>query len=473
MRKVYLLLFVMIPGLVFPGLVSSQSIDVKLGNDTTLCKGSIMILEPSVTLTADMQFYWNDELEPSSKTLSITKGGKYWVRVVDTRTGFLGSDTIIVSEVELPEFSLDIPVPPAGYFCKGELVEIKTNATEPGWIYLWEGVNSTISTAKVDTTGEYGLKVVDENRCERTRSVNIEFQYPYEEDRLLLATWDPLIEKNILIWRSSAGKRTSAFIISRGDLERDELGRYPFESVNLAVDNVWDPRSGPSIYNCQVVDSCENRSSFSNIWAHTTLHLQVERLAEPAGATQLTWNNYKGFGYDNFYIRRGTSPDNMEIIATVPYDGRDKVTFTDPTLATDKYYYQVLVNTPEIIYLRNTQGKKASAGPFVHSLSNLEENWEGTGIDAEFHALASLKVFPNPYSGHTNIYYTLTKPGNIRLEIVNLLGQKVLVLQDGAQEQGDYKQTFSARELGLPAGMYYLRYEYNNMGVVTRKLIER
>ena len=114
MRKVYLLLFVMIPGLVFPGLVSAQSIDVKLGNDTTLCKGSIMILEPLVTLTPDMQFYWNDELEPSSRTLSITKGGKYWVRVVDTGTGFLGSDTIIVSEVELPEFRLDIPVPPAG-----------------------------------------------------------------------------------------------------------------------------------------------------------------------------------------------------------------------------------------------------------------------------------------------------------------------------------------------------------------------
>ena len=475
MKKLHFLTIILaITGLLFPPASAQLPLTANLGNDTTLCKGSTLILDAGIENTTNIEFYWNDEPAPSTRSRIVTEGGEYWVRVKDNISSLETSDTIIVTGVDVPDFDLEVPFTELGYNCKGDQVEINVSKTSPGWVYIWEGVDASLTTAVVDTTGEYSLKVIDENNCESQKSVQLEFQYPYEEDRLILVTWDPLIDRNIMIWRSTIGKRTRGYIITRGEDEVEELGEFLYTQVNLAEDNQWDPKAGPAVYNCMVVDSCDNLSSFSNIWAHTTLHLTVERLDEPAGASKLSWNPYRGFDYEYFYISRGTEPDRLEIIDSVLYDGQQTYDYIDNTLISEEYFYQVLVNTPEIIFLEGEQGgKKASPGPFVHSLSNLEDNRKGTSI-SNFHlAYDNLKVFPNPYSGTTNIRYTLHEPGKVRLEAVNLLGQRIILLQDGIQQPGTYQFPFSVKEYGFPAGMYYIRYEFNNQGVVTRKLIER
>ncbi|MCH8317483.1 MAG: T9SS type A sorting domain-containing protein, partial [Bacteroidetes bacterium] len=83
--------------------------------------------------------------------------------------------------------------------------------------------------------------------------------------------------------------------------------------------------------------------------------------------------------------------------------------------------------------------------------------------------LAGFNVYPNPYTGTTVITYTLndeTDPSwiknrsngvNVSLEVLNVLGKKVQVLVNEAQNSGKYNYSFSAKEQGYNSGIYILK----------------
>ena len=62
---------------------------------------------------------------------------------------------------------------------------------------------------------------------------------------------------------------------------------------------------------------------------------------------------------------------------------------------------------------------------------------------------------PNPFSGNTNISFTLPSAGYVKLEVYNATGQRMATLIDGKLAAGKGEATFNAN--GLPAGMYYYR----------------
>jgi hypothetical protein len=61
--------------------------------------------------------------------------------------------------------------------------------------------------------------------------------------------------------------------------------------------------------------------------------------------------------------------------------------------------------------------------------------------------------YPNPFNGSTTIDYALPKTGNIRLEVYNILGQRVAVLLEERKEAGLYSYTWDAA--GWPSGVYF------------------
>lgn len=63
--------------------------------------------------------------------------------------------------------------------------------------------------------------------------------------------------------------------------------------------------------------------------------------------------------------------------------------------------------------------------------------------------------YPNPFNPSTSIEYTLPSDSNVRLEVYNILGQRVEVLVDAHQDAGHYSYTWHA---GLrPSGIYFYR----------------
>ncbi len=63
--------------------------------------------------------------------------------------------------------------------------------------------------------------------------------------------------------------------------------------------------------------------------------------------------------------------------------------------------------------------------------------------------------FPNPFNPSTTIRYHLPRESRVRLEVFNLLGERVSVLVDQMRQAGTYAVRFDATN--LPSGVYFYR----------------
>ena len=82
-----------------------------------------------------------------------------------------------------------------------------------------------------------------------------------------------------------------------------------------------------------------------------------------------------------------------------------------------------------------------------------------------------MTVIPNPYSGKTNIAFSLESDAEVTIEVLNTMGQRVSLLYDGLQNKGDYKYDFSAKELGFATGIYTVRVVVDGK-YYTKRIIE-
>jgi subtilisin family serine protease len=72
-----------------------------------------------------------------------------------------------------------------------------------------------------------------------------------------------------------------------------------------------------------------------------------------------------------------------------------------------------------------------------------------------------LANYPNPFNPSTVVSYRLSVSGNVRINVYNLLGQRVSTLFEGVQTSGQHSVTFDAA--GLSSGMYLVVLESNGM----------
>jgi hypothetical protein len=71
-----------------------------------------------------------------------------------------------------------------------------------------------------------------------------------------------------------------------------------------------------------------------------------------------------------------------------------------------------------------------------------------------------LSVYPNPTSGVTTFYYTLTEPSQVTIQIYNAFGQLMETPVDAYQQVGNHQVLWNAE--GLPAGVYFYKFFADN-----------
>jgi hypothetical protein len=76
--------------------------------------------------------------------------------------------------------------------------------------------------------------------------------------------------------------------------------------------------------------------------------------------------------------------------------------------------------------------------------------------------------FPNPFNPTTNINFALEKSSNVRLEIYNILGQKVATIVNRYMRMGSYTYQFDASKLS--SGVYIYQIEAGSF-VSSKKMI--
>ncbi len=105
----------------------------------------------------------------------------------------------------------------------------------------------------------------------------------------------------------------------------------------------------------------------------------------------------------------------------------------------------------------------------------------GAAVPEGEHAVRLDQNFPNPVSVGSNPFhmgntvttfrFQLFRESHVRLEVFNLLGERVAVLVDGRKGVGQYRLPFNA--VGLPPGLYLGRLRADDASVVVRMMLVR
>jgi len=82
--------------------------------------------------------------------------------------------------------------------------------------------------------------------------------------------------------------------------------------------------------------------------------------------------------------------------------------------------------------------------------------------------------YPNPFNPSTTIEYELPEPGNVRLDIFNILGQQIRTLVDGWEDTGMHQVTWDGRDdrgNGVGAGLYLYRLQALGTSISRKMLL--
>ncbi len=79
--------------------------------------------------------------------------------------------------------------------------------------------------------------------------------------------------------------------------------------------------------------------------------------------------------------------------------------------------------------------------------------------------------FPNPFNSATRIQYSLPEPAKVTLEVINQLGQTVLLLVEADQPAGRYEYNLQAE--ALSSGLYFIKLAANHFQQIQKVVLLR
>ena len=82
-----------------------------------------------------------------------------------------------------------------------------------------------------------------------------------------------------------------------------------------------------------------------------------------------------------------------------------------------------------------------------------------------------MQNYPNPFNPLTTIKYTLSKPVNVKIEVFNLLGQKIKTILNKQKSTGLHEIEITAQD--LPSGVYLYRIEAGEFHDVKKMILLR
>ncbi|MBU2650885.1 MAG: T9SS type A sorting domain-containing protein, partial [Bacteroidetes bacterium] len=77
---------------------------------------------------------------------------------------------------------------------------------------------------------------------------------------------------------------------------------------------------------------------------------------------------------------------------------------------------------------------------------------------------------PNPFSNTSVVQVTLEQQADVTLEVINLMGQKVYVVNMGTLNAGSHPITIDAT--GLDSGVYFYTVRSGNSSVTRKMIVE-
>lgn len=147
-------------------VVTGQKPQVSL-NDTTICLGDTIILNPG--LTGSYSYIWNSDTLLNQPVLPVASQGKQTVSIYDTLGCILKDSANIIVD----QYSLFASLGPDRTACIGETIGLITGAGQTV-NYQWStGINDTFPAVFVSGPGTYSVTSTNFRGCKAYKQVNI------------------------------------------------------------------------------------------------------------------------------------------------------------------------------------------------------------------------------------------------------------------------------------------------------------
>ncbi|MEK7258049.1 MAG: FlgD immunoglobulin-like domain containing protein [Bacteroidota bacterium] len=94
--------------------------------------------------------------------------------------------------------------------------------------------------------------------------------------------------------------------------------------------------------------------------------------------------------------------------------------------------------------------------------------------DKKVASVAALRTAPNPFRERTRIEYSIENTTRVRLEIVDLHGRVVLVLEDGEKSAGSHSASWDGSDASgekVPGGVYACKWAVDEMGAYSCRIV--
>ena len=272
------------------------------------------------------------------------------------------------------------------------------------------------------STTNYIVTVTFPGGCTSTDTVNVSI-VPHLPPDICIVLVDSTLGKNKIIWEKPLNvnyiqsykiyKETSTAGVYTN------IGTLPFSQLTEFVDTSSKPIVHSDRYKLSFIDTCGFETNLSN--SHKTLHLSVSPNGSGNGF-QLIWTDqYEGYTFLTYNIYRRTSYTNFTKIDSIAYGN---TSYTDTTSLHGRLYYFVSAVRPTPC---SSSGlPKAVGGPYSQSISNIEDNGiANQGIQDINYGFKELKIYPNPFSDKTTIFFDNTDKQGYSLKITDITGNIV------------------------------------------------
>lgn len=395
---------------------------------------------------------YNDSEYLGASLISITKSGNF----ICQSNGKLFSYNPETNKVEklLEQFSSPQVTKVFSFSSTSEWILMNSNE-----LYVTKDEYSTIQFVSTLTEQPYDLYFVDDEHGYMTNKNGLYHTYNGG------ITWDKKEVPNFgLIFRGLSFESDQyGWFVSNGTeaIFTDDYGNDLYDSVNRIInplrviyfDFVWN-----SLEDVQVLDSnraliVRNNRSIHLVDKRNRSRVLVKNTPNPPRVIEKFKNHILVAG-DNGMLMYSGNPDfqNQELawieLNTHSTQRFNRINFISESSA-------IAWNQGHVEYL-------------------LIENMGGTSINVDDDSAAIptktqlLPNYPNPFNPSTTISFELSNQSTVLLEVFDLLGQRIAVLENSTLKEGKYEKEFNAS--GLSSGIYIYRFQAGSV-VQSRKMV--
>ena len=189
----------------------------------------------------------------------------------------------------------------------------------------------------------------------------------------------------------------------------------------------------------------------------------------------IDFNNIGGYIGGSYFLRYRYALGTGSRTGTLTVNGASQDLTMDLTMAWTTYVYDSLLVTLKPGFTNNIRFAVKTS-----DFGNLDEIVVRpvtiTGLNDNYAINKSqiTGLFPNPFSDQTRIEYRVNEYCSVKIEILNMMGQKVATLTDIRQEPGVYELIWdglNASGKRVPEGIYYCRLILNSQTASLKKVV--